>query len=138
MEQIKPRRGPKAPRRPRVADRLELQEQVTELAAQQAAVSEVLCSIANSPHELEPIFDTITANATRLCRAEVGALILFEEHGFRLVARTGVADAYYVKGHLYPVSEGAPSARMIKTSNCCRSEVIKMNHRPPCFLCRHC
>jgi hypothetical protein len=34
MEQIKPRRGPKAPRRPRVADRLELQEQVTEFAAQ--------------------------------------------------------------------------------------------------------
>ena len=112
MEQIKPRRGPKAPRRSRVA---ELQEQVTELAAQQAAMSEVLRSIANSPHELEPIFDTITANATRLCRAEVGALILFEEHGYRVVARTGVADAYYVKGHLYPVSEGAPSARMIKT-----------------------
>jgi C4-dicarboxylate-specific signal transduction histidine kinase len=115
MEQIKPRGGPKAPRRPRVADRLELQEQVTELAAQQAAVSEVLRSIANSPHELEPIFDTITANATRLCRAEVGALILFEEHGYRIVARTGVADTYYVKGRLYPVSEGAPSARMVKT-----------------------
>src|SRR5580704_4363911 len=115
MEQIKPRGGPKPPRRRRVADRLELQEQVTELAAQQAAVSEVLRSIANSPHELEPIFDTITANATRLCRAEVGALILFEEHGYRIVARTGVADTYYVEGHLYPVSEGAPSARTVKT-----------------------
>jgi signal transduction histidine kinase len=115
MEQIKPRGGPKAPRRPPVADRLELQEQVTELAAQQAAMSEVLRSIANSPHDLEPIFDTITANATRLCRAEVGALILFEEHGYRIAARTGVADTYYVKGHLYPVSEGAPSARMVKT-----------------------
>jgi signal transduction histidine kinase len=115
MEKIKPRGGPKARRRPRVANRLELQEQVTELAAQQAAMSEVLRSIANSPHELEPIFDTITANATRLCRAEVGALILFEEHGYRLVARTGVPDTHYVKGRLYPVSEGAPSARMVKT-----------------------
>ena len=115
MKQIKPRGSPKSPRRPGVADRLELQEQVAELAAQQAAMSEVLHSIANSPHELEPIFDTITANATRLCRAEVGALILFEEHGYRVVARTGVADAYYVKGQLYPVSEGAPSARMVKT-----------------------
>jgi C4-dicarboxylate-specific signal transduction histidine kinase len=115
MKQIKPRGSPGSPRRPGVADRLELQEQVTELAAQQAAMSEVLHSIANSPHELEPIFDTITANATRLCRAEVGALILFEEHGYRVVARTGVADTHYVKGHLYPVSEGAPSARMVKT-----------------------
>src|SRR6201987_1180414 len=108
MERIKPR-GPKAPRRPRLADRLELQEQVTELAAQQAAMSEVLRSIANSPHELEPIFDTVIANAARLCRAEVSALILIEEHGLRLVARTGAADGYYVKGHLYPVSEGVPS-----------------------------
>ena len=114
MERIKPR-GPIAPRRPQLADRIELQEQVTELAAQQAAMSEVLRSIANSPHDLEPIFDTITANATRLCRAEVGALIIFEEHGYRLVARTGMADEFYVKGRLYPVSEGAPSARMIKT-----------------------
>jgi transcriptional regulator with GAF, ATPase, and Fis domain len=115
MAQIKPRPGPKAPHRPRVANRLELQEQVTELAAQQAAMSEVLRSIANSPHELEPIFDTITANATRLCRAEVGALMIFEQHDYRLVARTGMADEYYGKGHLYPVSEGTPSARMIKT-----------------------
>ena len=115
MAQIKPRGGPQAPRRPRVAGRLELQEQVAELAAQQAAMSEVLRSIANSPHELGPIFDTITANATRLCRAEVGALILFEENGYRLVARTGVADTHYVKGRLYPIGEGAPSARMVKT-----------------------
>ena len=120
MERIKPR-GPKAPRRPQLADRIELQEQVTELAAQQAAMSEVLCSIANSPHELEPIFDTITANATRLCRAEVGALIIFEEHGYRLVARTGMADEFYVKGRLYPVSEGAPSARMMGRASCSAS-----------------
>jgi hypothetical protein len=46
MEQIKPHGGPKAPRRPRVADRLELQEQLTELAAQ-AAMSELLSSIAS-------------------------------------------------------------------------------------------
>jgi C4-dicarboxylate-specific signal transduction histidine kinase len=119
MAQFKPkpetRRAAKTRRRSRVAHCLELQEQLAELAAQQAAISEVLLSIANSPHELEPIFDTITANATRLCRAEVGALVLFEEHGYRVVARTGAEDAYYVKGHLYPVVEGAPSARMIET-----------------------
>jgi hypothetical protein len=77
ISQIKPRPGHKAPCRPRVANRLELQEQVTELAAQQAAMSDVLRSIANSPHELEPVFDTITANATRLCGAAVGALMIY-------------------------------------------------------------
>ena len=55
MEQIKPRGGPKAPRRPRVAGRLELQEQVTELAAQQAAMSEVLRSIANQTAKPPPM-----------------------------------------------------------------------------------
>src|ERR1700748_3824094 len=87
MKQIMPRGGPKAPRRPRVANRLELQEQLTELAAQQAAMAEVLRSIANTPKKLNLFFDTIPASATRLCRAEVGALILFEGHGYRVVAR---------------------------------------------------
>jgi signal transduction histidine kinase len=119
MAKIKPKpetsRGAKTRRRSRVAHCLELQEQLAELAAQQAAISEVLRSIANSPHELEPIFDTITANATRLCRAEMGVLLLFEEHGYRVVARTGAEDGHYFKGHLYPIVEGAPSARMVKT-----------------------
>jgi hypothetical protein len=70
MEWIKPRH--KALDRPHVADRLELQEQVTELAAQQAAMSEVLRSIANSPHELKPIFDTISAAAVRLFSSDYG------------------------------------------------------------------
>jgi hypothetical protein len=67
MQQIKPnpgtRRGAKPRRRPSVAECSELQQQVTELAGQQAAISKVLLSIANSPHELEPIFGTIIANA---------------------------------------------------------------------------
>jgi signal transduction histidine kinase len=118
MEQIKPkpeicRRG-ESPHRLREAECIDLQEQVTELAAQQAAMTEILSSIANSPHKLEPIFDLVTANATRLCRAEVGALILFEGRGYRLVARAGEVDTYYIKGHLYPAIDGAPSARMIE------------------------
>jgi C4-dicarboxylate-specific signal transduction histidine kinase len=46
----------------------------------------VLRAIANSPHDLQPIFDVILDSATRLCRADAGSLRLSEESGLRLVA----------------------------------------------------
>jgi hypothetical protein len=71
---------------PRVLSRSELQKQVTDLAAQRGAISEVLRAIASSPHDLQPIFRTILESAARMCRAEVGVFRLVEEAGLRLVA----------------------------------------------------
>src|SRR5882757_486987 len=67
----------------------ELQDRLTELIEQQTAISEVLRAIASSPHDLQPIFDAILDSATRLCRADMGSLRLFEESGLRLVAVRG-------------------------------------------------
>src|ERR1700684_475692 len=67
----------------------ELQDRVTELIEQQAAISEVLRAIASSPHDLQPIFDAILDSATRLCRADIGGLRLSEEGGLRRVAMRG-------------------------------------------------
>src|SRR6266404_4182695 len=67
----------------------EPQDRVTELIDQQTAISEVLRAIASSPHDLQPIFDAILDSATRLCRADIGSLRLFEESGLRLVAARG-------------------------------------------------
>ena len=72
-----------------VRSRSELQDRVTELIEQQTAISEVLRAIANSPHDLQPIFDAILDSATRLCRADVVTLRLSEESGLRLVAMRG-------------------------------------------------
>jgi signal transduction histidine kinase len=66
-----------------------VQDRVTELIEQQTAISEVLRAIANSPHDLQPIFDAILDSATRLCRADMATLRLSEEGGLRRVAVRG-------------------------------------------------
>jgi hypothetical protein len=58
---------------------------VTELAAQRAAVSKVLRVIASSPTDLQPVFDTILDAATHLCRADGGTLRLIEKEVHRVV-----------------------------------------------------
>jgi signal transduction histidine kinase len=67
----------------------EPQDRATELIEQLTAISEVLRAVASSPHDLQPIFDAILDSATRLCRADMGSLRLFEESDLRLVAVRG-------------------------------------------------
>ncbi|MGY8665150.1 ATP-binding protein [Bradyrhizobium sp. UFLA05-109] len=66
--------------------RSDFEKELAEVRRQRAAVSAVLRAIANSPHDLQPIFDTILDRAVHLCRAEWGSFRLSEEIGFRLVA----------------------------------------------------
>src|SRR5215467_10050841 len=61
-------------------------KELTEVLRQRAAISAVLRAIANSPHDLQPIFDTILDSAVHLCRADTGGFRLVEEAGLRLVA----------------------------------------------------
>src|SRR5215469_3622619 len=64
----------------------DLQKELAEVRRQRAAISEVLRAIANSPHDLQPIFDTIIDSAVHLCRSDGGNCRMAEETGFRLVA----------------------------------------------------
>jgi GAF domain-containing protein/anti-sigma regulatory factor (Ser/Thr protein kinase) len=58
---------------------------------QQTATADVLRVISSSPGELEPVFQAMLANATRICEAELGMLWLAEDDGFRPAALHGVA-----------------------------------------------
>jgi len=65
----------------------DLQDELAEVLRQRAAISAVLRAIASSPHDLQPIFDTIADSARRLARADTGVFRFVEETGFRLAAR---------------------------------------------------
>jgi GAF domain-containing protein len=74
--------------------RAELEKKLAEALEQQAATSEVLGVISRSPGDLEPVFETILANATRLCEAKFGNLNLYDGGEFRHVAHHNVPPAY--------------------------------------------
>jgi signal transduction histidine kinase len=60
--------------------------ELSESLAQQTATSEVLQVISSSPGELEPVFQTMLANATRICEAVFGSMLLRQDGVFRRVA----------------------------------------------------
>jgi class 3 adenylate cyclase len=68
-----------------------------EACQRETATSEVLKVISSSPGELEPVFNAMLANATRICEAKIGVLYLGEGDGLRAVAATHDAPPAYVE-----------------------------------------
>jgi GAF domain-containing protein len=60
--------------------------ELQEAREQQTATSEILKAISSSVGELEPVFEAILENATRICQAGFGTLHLYDGDVFRRVA----------------------------------------------------
>jgi len=75
---------------------------------QQTATAEVLGVISSSPGAIEPVFETVLANATRLCEANFGVLQLCEDGGFRMVAMHNPPPAYAESRRRQPVIHPGP------------------------------
>jgi len=58
----------------------------TEALERETATSQVLGIISRSPSDLQPVFETILASATRICEAKFGTLYLHEGGAFRVAA----------------------------------------------------
>jgi two-component system, NtrC family, sensor kinase len=89
----------------------EIQKRTQELAEtleQQTATSEVLRVISSSPGELEPVFNAMLENATRICEAKFGILFLSEGDEFRTVALHGAPPAYAEARRREPVIRPNP------------------------------
>src|SRR5262249_62292440 len=63
--------------------------ELSESLEQQTGTSEILKVISSSPGELEPVFNAMLSNATRICEATFGNLFLREGPIFRAVAIQG-------------------------------------------------
>jgi GAF domain-containing protein len=69
-------------------------DDLTESLEQQTATSDVLRVISSSPGELEPVFQTMLENATRICEAKFGVLSLSDGDSLRVVAMHNAPAAY--------------------------------------------
>src|SRR5262249_4292329 len=94
-----------------------------EALEQQTATSEVLGVISSSPGELEPVFEAILVNATRLCEAMFGNLYLYEGGRLRVVASHNVPPAFGAarrRGPFHP-APGGPLNEVIRSKRTVRT-----------------
>ena len=84
--------------------------QLTEALEQQTATSEILRVISSSPTDLQPVFQTILANAVRLCEAQNGAVFRFDGEVFRAVVWNNISPALTSYVQNTPIPPGRESA----------------------------
>jgi GAF domain-containing protein/sensor histidine kinase YesM len=78
--------------------------ELTESLEQQTATSEVLQVISSSPGELEPVFQKMLENATRVCGANFGVMNLWDGNSLRLAADYNVPPAFTASRRQGPIN----------------------------------
>jgi HAMP domain-containing protein len=96
---------------------------------QQTATAEILRVISSSPTDIQPVFDAILENATRLCSAHMAVLRLFEGSHLRSVAQHGISPEYAKwiaeEGDKHPTQPEGAVGRMIND----KQPIQTLDHR---------
>jgi two-component system, NtrC family, sensor kinase len=107
---------------------------LSEALEQQTATSEVLKGISSSPGELEPVFNAILTNATRLCAAKFGNLWLCKNGGFQLAATHGIPPAYGERLRVGTVFHAGPKLPIARATNTRQTIHIFDLRQDPAYL----
>src|SRR5262249_13516367 len=93
--------------------------ELSESLDQQTATSEVLRVIGSSPGELEPVFQAMLENATRICEAKFGVLYRFDGDTFHFAAEVGtppeLAEFVRRRGPFQPTPDTPVVDRVMRT-----------------------
>ena len=117
-----------------------LLNELRESLQQQTATSEVLRVISSSPGQLEPVFEAMLQNATRICEAKFGTMYLREGDAFRAVALHNAPPAFAEARKRAPIRPGPNAAltRMLRTKQAVHVPDIALDEgyiaRDPLFV----
>src|SRR5262249_40195783 len=79
-------------------------------AEHQTATSEILRIISSSPTNLQPVFETILADAVRLCESHNGAIFTFDGEVFHAGAGFNITEELQAYRQAHPIRPGRESA----------------------------
>jgi two-component system, NtrC family, sensor kinase len=85
-------------------------DDLSESLEQQTATSAVLKVISSTPGELEPVFQAILENATRICEAQFGTIYRSEGDAVRCVGMHNAPEAFAEERRRKPVIRPAPAS----------------------------
>jgi class 3 adenylate cyclase len=83
-----------------------------EALEQQTATADVLKVISNSPGELQPVFEAMLENATRICEAKFGILYQCEGDALRTVAMHNAPQSFIEERRHNPMVRPAPATTL--------------------------
>jgi GAF domain-containing protein/anti-sigma regulatory factor (Ser/Thr protein kinase) len=91
-------------------ENVRLFQELKESLEQQTATSEILGVIAGSPTDLQPVLETITERAARVCGAQDGVLRLVDGNVMRLAAHYGPVPDVAIER---PINRQSPPGRAV-------------------------